>query len=109
MRARGFEQVERAVGIDAEIGKRFAGCPVVAWLGGGVDDEFDVRAVFFKDVKNGFLVSNVHVLRGEIREIGGQFRRRRKGRSVRSEEILALIVVNADDFVEFLRKIFDRL
>ena len=43
--ARGLEQVERAVGVDREIGERIAGGPVVRGLGGGVDDQGDSLTV----------------------------------------------------------------
>ena len=41
VRARRLEQVEGAVGVDAEVGLRVARGPVVRGLGGGVDDDLD--------------------------------------------------------------------
>ena len=38
-----LEQVEGAVGVDAEVGLRIARGPVVRGLGGGVDDQLDLR------------------------------------------------------------------
>ena len=47
--AGGLEQVEGAVGVDAEVGLRVARGPVVGGLGGGVDDQLDLAGVLAED------------------------------------------------------------
>ena len=49
MGARRLEQVERAVGVDREVGLRLARRPVVGGLRGGVDDQLDPAGVLAED------------------------------------------------------------
>ena len=58
--ARGFEQVQRADGVDAEIRVRLARGPVVRRLRGGVDDDFHGTAEFGEHLIHGVVVANVH-------------------------------------------------
>ncbi len=56
-----LEQVERAVGVDAEVGLRVAGGPVVRGLGGGVDDQLDLLAGLGEDAIDALGVADVEV------------------------------------------------
>ena len=57
-----FQQNQRAVGIDREIGMGFAGCPIVGGLGSGVDDQVDIRGVFPEQVLDRLPIADVQVV-----------------------------------------------
>ena len=77
--ARRLEQVERAVGVDAEVGLRVARGPVVRGLRGGVDDQLDLAGVLGEDARDAVGVADVEL------ERRGTRRARRTSRSVTCE------------------------
>ena len=85
--ARRLEQVERAVGVDAEVGLRVLGGPVVRGLGGGVHDQLDLAGVLGEDALDAVGVADVDLLVDELvreallrapRTCGGSRPRRRR-------------------------------
>ena len=95
--ARGFEHIEGAVGVDAEVGERFAGCPVMRRLGGGMDHQFDVASEIAEDIADGAEIADVGGFRGKVRVIDDQFGFDPFGGCVVAEEVFTHIIVNADD------------
>ncbi len=88
--AGGLEQVERAVGVDPEVGLRIGGRPVVRGLGRGVDDELELRAGLGEGAVDGVGVPDVDLQRAErvgelAREpLGGVPRSTRSARRIAS-------------------------
>ena len=62
-----LEQVERAVGVDCEVGLRVARRPVVGGLRGGVDDQLDPARARAEDPLDRAGVADVDVLDFETR------------------------------------------
>uniref|UniRef100_A0A6J6A277 Unannotated protein n=1 Tax=freshwater metagenome TaxID=449393 RepID=A0A6J6A277_9ZZZZ len=92
-----LEEVEGAVGIDAEVGLGLGSGPVVRRLRSGVHDQLDLRAVLLKDGANRLLVADVDRKRPERGpEIGGQPLGGGCRRGRISEEVGAHVVVYAD-------------
>ena len=81
-----LEQVEGAVGVDAEVGLRVARGPVVGGLGGGVDDELDRAAVLGEDPVDGVAVADVGALAAELGVRGEQPLGDVRGRGLGAEE-----------------------
>ena len=108
--ARRLEQVERAVGVDAEVRLRVLGGPVVRGLGGGVHDQLDVAGVLGEDALDAVGVADVDLLvqelvRETLLEHLGHAARRRLG----AEEARAHVVLEADDGVAALGEMEDGL
>ena len=108
--ARRLEQVERAVGVDAEVGLRLLGGPVVRGLGGGVHDQLDLAGVLGEDALDAVGVADVDLLvhelvREPLLEHLGHAARRRLG----AEEARAHVVLEADDGVAALGEVEDGL
>ena len=61
-----FQQHQRPISVNREIGERFFGCPIVARLRSRVDDERDILASAVKDRFNGLLISNVDRKMSEV-------------------------------------------
>ena len=61
---RGFQQVQRADGIDVKVVKWPAGCEIVARLGGGVDD--GLRGEFLEQGQHAGAVADVEFVMLEI-------------------------------------------
>ena len=91
------QQVQRAVGIDGEVGDRIARRPIVRGLRRGMNDDRDVAAVGREHLLHGRFVANV----GVDVPVAGQGRFERVARPARAgvvaEEALAHVVVDADD------------
>ncbi len=99
MVAGGLEQVERAVGIDAEVRLRIAGSPVVRGLGGGVDDQLDFLAGLGEDAVDAVRVADVEVDRAEGVELPVEALGHRCGRCLRAEKHGAGVVLDPDHVI----------
>jgi hypothetical protein len=107
---RGLQQVERAVGVDAEVGLRLLGGPVVRGLRGGVDDQLDLAGVPGEDPLDALGVADVDLLVDElVREALLQHFGHAAGRRLLAEEAGAHVVLEADDGVARLGEVDDGL
>ena len=109
--ARRLEQVERAVGVDAEVRLRVGRGPVVRRLRGGVDDELDLAArARAKTPLDAVGVADVDVERAEARRASRQSRSVTvRGRGLRAEEARAHVVLEPDHVEARLDEVRDRL
>ena len=104
-----FQKIQGAIGVDAEIGQRFAGGPIVRRLSGGVDDKLDIRRVFLENLFKTLKITDVQVV---MRVPFDLFRENLPvpgGGSLGAKEIFAQIVVDADNLQAFIGKISCRL
>ena len=91
----GFQHVQRAGGVDPEIGVRLARRPVVRGLRGGVDDDFDLAAIARKHVLHRVKIADVDGVMRVVRQCGLQTLTRRRGRSLGAKKTRPHIVVDA--------------
>src|SRR5579883_2044749 len=102
----GFQEVQRAEGVDPEISKRIAGRPVVRGLRGGMNDRFDLGAKFCEKAINAFALADID------REMAVVFELLLEGAPAGHrgclwpKEFAAHIVVDTGDFESFLVKTF---
>ena len=109
MLARGFEQVQGADGVDAEIRVRLARGPVVRRLRGGVNDQGDVLAECFEKIFHRLPVADVEIVVLITRNGGDEFLPVGQSGRFPAEKPLAQVVVNADDLEPFAGKPPDAL
>ena len=110
VRARRLEQVERAVGVDAEVGLGLLGRPVVRGLRGGVHDQLDLAGVLGEDARDGVGVADVDLLVHElVRQPLLQHLGHAARRGLLAEEAGAHVVLEADDRVAALGEVDDGL
>ena len=107
--AGGLEQVEGAVGVDAEVGLGVAGGPVVGGLGGGVDDQLDLARVLAEDAVDRGTVADVGVLPAELGVLGDQALGHMRGRGLGPEEAGPHVVLDADDVEALGDEVLDGL
>ena len=106
--AGGFQQDQGAVGVDGEVGDRLLGRPVVRRLGGGVDDQIDICAVFLEQAVDPLCAADVDIAVAVVLERRFELFPVPPGRPVLAEEILPHIVIDADDIESLCVKVFDR-
>ena len=95
---RGLQQVQGAVGVDREVGVGIGGGPVVRRLSRGVHDEFDVGPVLREQVVDEVGVADVAVdVNVAVAQVGLELALLPAGRGLGAEELLAHVVVDADD------------
>ena len=104
-----FQQIERSVGVDAEVDLRLRRCPVMRRLRGGVNDDSDVGVEFGEDLIDERLIADVDIEVLVVCDCRFEIRTTLLGRSVFTEEVLAHVVVDADDFVAATGKQTHRL
>ena len=90
------QKVERAVGVDGEVGVRVRGRPVVRGLRGGVDDQLDRAPVAREERVDPLAVADVHLLPAEVLDLGGETVRGGRGGGLGAEEVGAHVVLDAD-------------
>ena len=90
-------QVQRAGGIDTEVGMRLARGPVVGGLGGGMDDDLDPGTVRLENALHRVKVADVNGVVRVVRERGFEELARGGGRGFRAEKARAHVVVDSGD------------
>lgn len=101
--ARGLKHVECADSVHPEIGAGFFCGPIVAWLGGRMDDELNVFAEFVEESVDGFRVAYIGGFVSVFREIGFEFVGGPCGGRFVAEEILSHVVIDTDYFETLAR------
>src|SRR5680860_280832 len=104
-----LEQVERAVGVDAEVGLRIARRPVVGGLRGGVDHQLDRLAVGGEDALDRVAVADVGVFAAEAGMGADESLGDVRGRGLGAEEAGPHVVLDPDHVVTLLDEVPDRL
>ncbi len=94
---RRFEQVERAVGVDAEVGVGILRRPVVRRLGRRVHDQLDVGAVLGEQGLDPLAIPDVDLAMGVVRDRRFQVATAPLGRGIIAEELSSHVVVDPDD------------
>ena len=87
--ARGFQQVQRADGVDAKIRVRVARRPIMGRLRGRMDDERNVLAEFFEEIFDGVAVADIKIVMLIIRQRRDQLLAVAKGGSRLAKKPLA--------------------
>ena len=103
MTARCVEQVERAVGVDGEVGLGIRGGPIVRRLCGSVDHDLERASDLAEDAFDRPLVPDIDLYRPErVPKRAGETLRGLSGRSVGTKEPGPHVVLEADDVVASL-------
>ena len=59
IQAHPFQHIQRPVGVDIKVGKRFARCPIMGRLGGGMDNSRDILSKFLEQLQDLFAIPDI--------------------------------------------------
>src|SRR5690349_10732723 len=99
-----LEHVESTCSVYAEIGERFFGSPVVAWLCSGMYDQRDIVAIFFEHRFEIRIIADVDVIIFVVGKSVGKAVTVPVCRSFLTKKVLSQVIVNANDQIEFICK-----